>query len=144
MVQDHMFLFFIHLMFGTCGLWHRLAGATLLAPVINYWWPSFPANLSKEAYYQQFRQDQWTLRVVHYTPWLTYLWNTQMWFPASSVAEHSIDVLSLQDRELIPKLSNRSEYMVFIFFQENFLHMSLSFMTLLAYQKKKKIIHDTV
>ena len=61
-----------------------------------------------------------------------------MWFPASSVAEHSIDVLSLQDRELIPKLSNRSEYMVFIFFQEIFLHISLSFMTLLAYQKKKK------
>ncbi|KAI3995126.1 hypothetical protein MKX01_031928 [Papaver californicum] len=29
---------------------HRLAGATLVAPVINYWWPGFPASLSKEAY----------------------------------------------------------------------------------------------
>ncbi|KAL6327122.1 hypothetical protein AAG906_014940 [Vitis piasezkii] len=64
---------------------HRLAGATLIAPVINYWWPGFPANLSKEAYYQQFPQDQWALRVAHYTPWLTYWWNTQKLFPASSV-----------------------------------------------------------
>ncbi|KAK1310119.1 hypothetical protein QJS10_CPA08g01519 [Acorus calamus] len=26
---------------------HRLAGATLIAPVVNYWWPSFPANYLK-------------------------------------------------------------------------------------------------
>ncbi|KAJ9695121.1 hypothetical protein PVL29_010560 [Vitis rotundifolia] len=90
---------------------HRLAGATLIAPVVNYWWPSFPANLSKEAYYQQFRQDQWALRVAHYTPWLTYWWNTQKWFPACSVAEHSTDILSRQDKELMPKLSKRKEYM---------------------------------
>ncbi|KAK9912024.1 hypothetical protein M0R45_035898 [Rubus argutus] len=32
---------------------HRLAGATLHAPVINYWWPGFPANLSTDAYYKQ-------------------------------------------------------------------------------------------
>ena len=31
---------------------HRLVGATLIALVVNYWWPSFPTNLSKEAYYQ--------------------------------------------------------------------------------------------
>ncbi|GMP53451.1 hypothetical protein CsSME_00018901 [Camellia sinensis var. sinensis] len=28
-----------------------LAGVALIAPVVNYWWPGFPANLSKEAYY---------------------------------------------------------------------------------------------
>ncbi|KAI3983920.1 hypothetical protein MKX01_022787, partial [Papaver californicum] len=43
-----------------------LAGATLVAPVINYWWPGFPGNLSIEAYEKQFLQDQWTLRVAHY------------------------------------------------------------------------------
>ncbi|PSR92958.1 Dihydrolipoyllysine-residue acetyltransferase component of acetoin cleaving system like [Actinidia chinensis var. chinensis] len=64
---------------------HRLAGATLIAPVVNYWLPGFPANLSKEAYYKQFPQDQWALRVAHYAPWLTYWWNTQKWFPSSSV-----------------------------------------------------------
>ncbi|KAK4431128.1 hypothetical protein Salat_0874900 [Sesamum alatum] len=64
---------------------HRLAGATLIAPVVNYWWPSFPSNLSTEAYYQQFPQDQWALRVAHHAPWLVYWWNTQKWFPPSSV-----------------------------------------------------------
>ncbi|KAK6156282.1 hypothetical protein DH2020_010530 [Rehmannia glutinosa] len=63
----------------------RLAGAALIAPVVNYWWPGFPSNLSTEAYYQQFPQDQWALRVVHRAPWLVYWWNTQKWFPHSSV-----------------------------------------------------------
>ncbi|THG18924.1 hypothetical protein TEA_007805 [Camellia sinensis var. sinensis] len=34
-----------------------LAGVALIAPVVNYWCPGFPANLSKEAYYQQLPQD---------------------------------------------------------------------------------------
>lgn len=63
----------------------RLAGATLVAPVVNYWLPGFPNNLAKEAYYEQLPQDQWAVGVAHYTPWLTYWWNTQKWFPASSV-----------------------------------------------------------
>jgi len=89
---------------------HRLAGAGLIAPVVNYWWPGFPANLSTEAYYQQFRQDQWTLRVAHYTPWLTYWWNTQKWFPASSVAAKSPDILSPQDKEILTKQSDRKSH----------------------------------
>lgn len=93
---------------------HRLAGATLLAPVINYWWPGFPANLSKEAYYQQLPQDQWTLRVAHYVPWLTYWWNTQKWFPSSSVAAHSRLILSPQDLELMPRVSLRKKYMALV------------------------------
>lgn len=90
----------------------RLAGAGLVAPVVNYWWPGFPANLSSEAYYQQLRQDQWALRVAHYTPWLTYWWNTQKWFPSSSVAVHSPDVLSRQDKELLSKRPDRTSYVV--------------------------------
>lgn len=89
---------------------HRLAGAAILAPVINYWWPGFPANLSKAAYYEQLVQDQWTLRVAHYTPWLTYWWNTQTWFPASSVAAKDPSILCRQDLQLLPKLSSRREY----------------------------------
>ncbi|XP_073123650.1 uncharacterized protein [Henckelia pumila] len=65
---------------------HRLSGATLIAPVVNYWWPSFPADLSTEAYNQQYRRDRWALRVAHYAPWLLYWWDTQQWFPSSSVA----------------------------------------------------------
>ncbi|KAE8718959.1 germin-like protein subfamily 3 member 2-like [Hibiscus syriacus] len=66
--------------------------AALLAPVINYWWPGFPSNLSTEAYYQQLPNDQWALRVSHYAPWLTYWWNTQKWFPGSSAITHSADI----------------------------------------------------
>ncbi|VVA21862.1 PREDICTED: alpha/beta-Hydrolases superfamily [Prunus dulcis] len=89
---------------------HRLAGAAILAPVVNYWWAGFPANLSTEAYSQQLQQDQWALRVSHYTPWLTYFWNTQKWFPASSVVAHSRDILSDQDKELMAKLEKRGTY----------------------------------
>lgn len=91
----------------------RLAGAALLAPVINYWWPSLPTNLTKEAYSQQNLQDQWTLRVAHYLPWLTYLWNTQRWFPSSSVIARSQDNLSRQDREIMLKRRDaRMKYLV--------------------------------
>ncbi|XAR64654.1 hypothetical protein NMG60_11008413 [Bertholletia excelsa] len=89
---------------------HRLAGASLIAPVVNYWWPGFPSNLSKEAYLQQFPADQWTLRVAHYAPWLTYWWNTQKWFPACSVIALSPAILSKQDLQLMEKRSSRKEY----------------------------------
>ncbi|KAI3851614.1 hypothetical protein MKW92_012042 [Papaver armeniacum] len=83
---------------------HRLAGAALIAPVVNYWWPGFPAKLAKEGYAMQRVQDQWTLRVSHYAPFLTYWWNTQKWFPGSSVVSRVIDIFSKQDLELIPRL----------------------------------------
>ncbi|KAF7818783.1 putative alpha/Beta hydrolase [Senna tora] len=90
----------------------RLAGAGLIAPVVNYWWTGLPANLTREAYDQQKPQDQWTLRVSHYIPWLTYWWNTQKWFPASSIIAQSLDVLSPQDKQLvISKVHDRKSYM---------------------------------
>ncbi|KAI3716776.1 hypothetical protein L1987_67901 [Smallanthus sonchifolius] len=64
---------------------HRLAGAVLISPAVNYWWHNLPSNLTNEAYSRQLQQDQWSLRVAHYLPWLTYWWNTQSWFPASRV-----------------------------------------------------------
>ncbi|KAK4348374.1 hypothetical protein RND71_031129 [Anisodus tanguticus] len=92
---------------------HRLAGAILLTPVTNYWWGSFATNLTKETYYEQLVQDQWTLRISHYLPWLTYWWNTQTWFPASSVAQCSDDILFEQDRVLMPAFdSYQSKYRV--------------------------------
>lgn len=95
----------LHLKFILCDE-YRLAGATLLAPVANHWWPGFPSNLSREAYNQQLTQDQWTLRVSHYLPWLTYWWNTQKWFPSSAVIAHSPLLLSPQDLELLAKLDS--------------------------------------
>ncbi|KAD5960353.1 hypothetical protein R6Q59_013481 [Mikania micrantha] len=88
---------------------HRLAGATLIAPVVNHWWPNFPSNISKEVYSQMFKQDQWSLRVAHHLPWLTYWWNTQKWFPSSSVASQSLDMFSPPDREILSKFEGLSE-----------------------------------
>ncbi|KAJ0810943.1 putative alpha/beta hydrolase-1 [Helianthus annuus] len=65
---------------------HRLAGATLIAPVVNYWWPGLPSNLSQQAFSKQFLRDQWSLRVAHHSPSLTYC----------------PDILSRQDRDLKP------------------------------------------
>lgn len=84
---------------------HRLAGAALLGPVGNYWWPGFPANVSKEAYSQQLVADQWAVRVAHYAPWLTYWWNTQKWFPASSVIAHRPEIFSAADLEIFSKFN---------------------------------------
>ncbi|KAJ8537653.1 hypothetical protein K7X08_014193 [Anisodus acutangulus] len=92
---------------------HRLAGAALLAPVTNYWWPNFPANLSDEAFSHQLTQDRWNLCVAHYLPWLTNWWNTQKFFPACSAASYNHGVLSSQDLELIPKYCARRDlYMI--------------------------------
>lgn len=83
----------------------RLAGVVLLAPVVNYWWTGLPANLSTEAYYEQYVEDQWALRVSHYAPWLTYWWNTQKLFPSSSVASGR-PRFSRQDYEILGKLAS--------------------------------------
>lgn len=88
---------------------HRLAGAALLTPVVNYWWPGFPSNLSEQAYNQQLIQDQWALRVAHYMPWLTYWWNSQKLFPGSSVIAHNPKIFSKPDKELLPKLVSLSK-----------------------------------
>ncbi|KAH6830529.1 alpha/beta-Hydrolases superfamily protein [Perilla frutescens var. hirtella] len=88
---------------------HRLAGAALLTPVVNYWWPGFPSNLSQQAYNQQLVQDQWAVRVAHYMPWLTYWWNSQKLFPGSSVIAHNPKIFSNPDKEILPKLISLSK-----------------------------------
>jgi hypothetical protein len=88
---------------------YRLAGATLIAPVVNYWWPGFPANLSTEAYYRQIPQEQWMLSVAHHAPWLTYWWNTQKLFPASAVIARKPEIFSRQDLELASMVAEKSE-----------------------------------
>ncbi|KAJ7970572.1 Alpha/beta-Hydrolases superfamily protein [Quillaja saponaria] len=89
---------------------HRLAGAMLLAPSVNYWWPGLPSNLSTETYYKKLPQDQWTFRVAHYIPWLIYWWNTQKWFPASSTVARKANIFSSQDLRLLPKFASKEPY----------------------------------
>ncbi|KAL5545869.1 hypothetical protein UlMin_005556 [Ulmus minor] len=92
---------------------HRLAGAVLIAPSINYWWTGLPANLTDGAFKQKFRNDQWAFRVVHHTPWLTYWWNTQKLFPSFSVIARKPQILSSSDKALVnsPSRQARRTYM---------------------------------
>nr|DAD28815.1 TPA_asm: hypothetical protein HUJ06_030283 [Nelumbo nucifera] len=89
---------------------HRLAGATLIAPVVNYWWPGFPTNLSKEAFKQQLSGEQWSIGLSHYAPWLTDWWNKQKFLPTSNVIAHNPDILSSQDKEVFHKFEAREAY----------------------------------
>ncbi|KAF2580060.1 hypothetical protein F2Q68_00004091 [Brassica cretica] len=105
---------------------HSLAGAALIASVVNYWWRNLPANLSKEALSLMLSRDQWMLRVAHYThlgllsggtprdcshssgslytPWLTFWWNTQRLFSLGSYFSCGSNILSFQDKEIFSKL----------------------------------------
>ncbi|KAJ0613161.1 putative alpha/Beta hydrolase [Helianthus annuus] len=86
---------------------NRLAGATLIAPVVNYWWPCLPSNLSQQAFSKQFLRDQWSLRVAHHSPSLTYWWNTQKWFPSLTVIANRVTALILYPA----KIENSSRYL---------------------------------
>ncbi|KFK41876.1 hypothetical protein AALP_AA2G182700 [Arabis alpina] len=85
---------------------HRLAGVTLVSPVVNYWWKNLPLNVSTEGFNLQPKRDQWAVRVAHYAPWLIYWWNTQKWFPGSSVANRDHSILSKPDKDIISKLGS--------------------------------------
>lgn len=84
----------------------RVAGVTILAPVVNYWWSGLPANLSAEAYNKQLQRDRWALRVAHYAPWLIYWWNTQTLFPRLSVIDHIPEIFSRHDKEIVAQYAN--------------------------------------
>ncbi|KAL6885905.1 hypothetical protein ACP4OV_010166 [Aristida adscensionis] len=86
---------------------HRLSGVAILGPVGNYWWSGFPSNLTWDAWYQQLPQDQWAVWVAHHFPWLTYWWNTQKLFPASSVIAYNPALLSEEDKLIMPKFAHR-------------------------------------
>lgn len=83
----------------------RLAGVTLVVPVINFWWPSFPPELADEAYKKQLKRDQWKLRIAHYAPGLLYWWLTQKWFPYSSILQRHPILFNKRDLETIQKMS---------------------------------------
>ncbi|XP_076959727.1 uncharacterized protein LOC143635897 [Bidens hawaiensis] len=83
---------------------HRLAGAVLISPAVNYWWHNLPSNLTNEVYSRQLRQDQWTYRVAHYLPWLTYWYNSQKWFYSFSIIGGNPEILAFSDMIVVSKL----------------------------------------
>lgn len=83
---------------------HRLAGAAMVVPIINYWWPSFPAELSRQAFKRLVVPEQRTLWIAHNIPSLLYLWMTQRWFPSSAAAMHHPEIFSKHDMEVLQKM----------------------------------------
>jgi hypothetical protein len=83
----------------------RLAGAALVVPIVNYWWPSIPCHLSREAYKRQLQRDQWKLRIAHYVPGLLYWWMSQKWFPSSSYVEIVPEVYGNRDKQILKMMS---------------------------------------
>jgi pimeloyl-ACP methyl ester carboxylesterase len=97
---------------GTYPVWaclkyipHRLAGVTLVVPVINYWWPSFPPTLANEGYKKQLKRDQWKLGIAHHAPALLYWWMTQKFFPYSSILQRHPILFNKRDVETVQKMS---------------------------------------
>lgn len=83
---------------------HRLSGASLVVPIVNYWWARIPANISTESFSKLLPEDQWTFRVAHYAPWLFHWWMNQKWFPTSSTMAGNLAIFSRQDLEILKKL----------------------------------------
>ncbi|KAL1825631.1 hypothetical protein ACET3Z_012409 [Daucus carota] len=83
---------------------HRLSGAALVVPVVNFWWPSVPTSLYKETLGSLPFQDQMAMRVAHYTPWLYNWWLTQKWFPSFSILQPNSPLFSDSDNEAFKNL----------------------------------------
>ncbi|XP_059429667.1 uncharacterized protein LOC132163399 isoform X2 [Corylus avellana] len=95
--------------FGAYPVWsclkyipHRLSGASLVVPFLNFWWPIFPANLSREAFRRLPSSHRRTIRIAHYTPWLIYWWMTQTWFPSLITDQGAM--FNDQDLEILKSL----------------------------------------
>ncbi|GAV66627.1 Abhydrolase_6 domain-containing protein [Cephalotus follicularis] len=106
---------------GTYSIWAclkyipHLAGATLVVPVINFWWPSFPPKLANEVFKKQLKRDQVKLSIAHHVPGLLYWWMTQKWFPYSSIMERHPILLNKGDLAIIqqlPKEPNPDEHKI--------------------------------
>ncbi|CAN0916760.1 hypothetical protein LINGRAHAP2_LOCUS29886 [Linum grandiflorum] len=84
---------------------HRLAGVTLVAPFINYWWPCLPAELSRFGWQNLPAMDRRAFYVAHYAPWLFYWWMSQKWFPSFSRTVGDMSVFSPQDIEILAEMA---------------------------------------
>lgn len=114
------------------GYVYRLAGVTLVVPVMNYWWPSFDSEMVNREFKKQLKRDRWKLRISHYAPGLVYWWMTQKIFPNSSIMQgHPIlgnprDVQTIMQMSKVPmphdvsfilSLTPSSCYVLYIHFQ---------------------------
>lgn len=78
---------------------NRLAGVALVVPVVNYWWPSLPEELTKNDYRKKV--VQWSVRASRFVPGLLHWCLTRLWFPSSSSLERSSFFFSRRDMDAL-------------------------------------------
>ncbi|XP_058773699.1 uncharacterized protein LOC131647900 [Vicia villosa] len=78
---------------------HRLAGLALIAPVINYRWPSLPRSLIREDYRRRF--IKWALWLANHCPKLLHWWATQKWLPSNAVIEKNPTFFNKNDIDIL-------------------------------------------
>jgi len=79
--------------------WCRLAGVAMIAPVINYQWPSLPENLIKRDYRRKL--IKWASLLAKYFPRLLLWWVTQKWLPSNSVIEKNPAFFNKRDIDIL-------------------------------------------
>jgi hypothetical protein len=77
----------------------RLAGLALIAPVINYRWPSLPGSLIREDYRRRF--IKWALWLANHCPKLLHWWVTQKWLPSTAVIEKNPTFFNKNDIDIL-------------------------------------------
>ncbi|KAJ8749893.1 hypothetical protein K2173_013808 [Erythroxylum novogranatense] len=81
---------------------HRLAGVSLIVPVVNYRWPSLPKSLIRDDYRR--RLVQLSFWFSKYAPGLLQWWVTQKWLPSTSVLEKNSVFFNAHDIEVLTKI----------------------------------------
>ena len=81
---------------------YRLAGLALIAPVINYKWPSLPESLIREDYRKKL--VQWARWLASYCPRLLHWWVTQKWLPSTAVIEKNPAFFNKSDIDILKTL----------------------------------------
>ncbi|KAK7263393.1 hypothetical protein RJT34_30982 [Clitoria ternatea] len=81
---------------------NRLAGVALIAPVINYQWPSLPDSLIKEDYRRKL--VHWSVWLASYSPRLLHWWVSQKWLPSNSVIEKNPAFFNKRDIDILKSI----------------------------------------
>ncbi|KAL6616409.1 hypothetical protein ACP70R_038679 [Stipagrostis hirtigluma subsp. patula] len=85
---------------------HRLAGAALVVPAVNYWWPA-PADVSTSAYGRLDARDRLAFWIAHHFPSLFYAWMTQKLFAMSPIVRGERDAFTDKDWEILTETRRR-------------------------------------
>ncbi|XP_019451210.1 PREDICTED: uncharacterized protein LOC109353406 isoform X1 [Lupinus angustifolius] len=78
---------------------NRLAGLAMIAPVVNYQWPSIPKNLIRDDYRR--RIIQLSLCLAKCCPRLLHWWVSQKWLPSNSVIEKNPAFFNNRDIDIL-------------------------------------------